>query len=104
MAIFTHIISHRYNFHDSTGVNVGGFDWNLQFNWHGVPQRERDRHQVWSLTQLYSVKFFQSRLNSQSRLPMVILDGVLWYTWQCLCNYVIPEARRTPKVYLNVSL
>ena len=22
---------------------VGGFDWNLVFNWHGVPQREKDR-------------------------------------------------------------
>lgn len=29
---------------DSSGVNVGGFDWNLQFNWHGVPERERSRH------------------------------------------------------------
>jgi len=23
---------------------VGGFDWNLQFNWHAVPERERSRH------------------------------------------------------------
>ena len=29
---------------DSSGVNVGGFDWNLQFNWHAVPERERAKH------------------------------------------------------------
>ncbi|KAL1494443.1 hypothetical protein ABEB36_010041 [Hypothenemus hampei] len=42
-------------FHDSSGVNVGGFDWNLQFNWHAVPQHEKERHEntaepVWSPT------------------------------------------------------
>ena len=34
----------EYHWHDSSGVNVGGFDWNLQFNWHAVPDRERKRH------------------------------------------------------------
>ena len=34
---------------------VGGFDWNLQFNWHAVPAREKGRHAhpsepVWSPT------------------------------------------------------
>ncbi|KAF6209672.1 hypothetical protein GE061_015421 [Apolygus lucorum] len=29
---------------DSGVVNVGGFDWNLQFNWHVVPEREKKRH------------------------------------------------------------
>ena len=34
-----------FNFsRDSSGVNVGGFDWNLQFNWHAVPERERTKH------------------------------------------------------------
>ena len=34
-----------FNFsRDSSGVNVGGFDWNLQFNWHAVPERERAKH------------------------------------------------------------
>lgn len=23
------------------GTNVGGFDWNLQFNWHAIPLRDR---------------------------------------------------------------
>ena len=27
----------------SSYLAVGGFDWNLVFNWHGVPQREKDR-------------------------------------------------------------
>ncbi|XP_011500042.1 PREDICTED: putative polypeptide N-acetylgalactosaminyltransferase 9 [Ceratosolen solmsi marchali] len=45
----------EYHWRDSGGVNVGGFDWNLQFNWHGVPDRERKRHKnsaepVWSPT------------------------------------------------------
>lgn len=36
----------EYHYRDSGGVNVGGFDWNLQFNWHGVPDRERKKHLV----------------------------------------------------------
>lgn len=34
----------QYHYRDSSGVNVGGFDWNLQFNWHSVPDRERKKH------------------------------------------------------------
>jgi len=30
-------------FQKSSYLAVGGFDWNLVFNWHGVPQREKDR-------------------------------------------------------------
>ncbi|XP_062564924.1 putative polypeptide N-acetylgalactosaminyltransferase 9 isoform X1 [Armigeres subalbatus] len=45
----------EYHYRDSGGVNVGGFDWNLQFNWHAVPDREKKRHKntaepVWSPT------------------------------------------------------
>lgn len=45
----------EFHWRDSDGVSVGGFDWNLQFNWHAVPERERKRHQnsaepVWSPT------------------------------------------------------
>lgn len=59
----------EYHYHDSGGVNVGGFDWNLQFNWHAVPEHERKRHQnsaepVWSPTMaggLFSIdrEFFE---------------------------------------------
>ena len=28
---------------EASAVNVGGFDWNLQFNWHSVPEREKKR-------------------------------------------------------------
>ncbi|XP_030238859.1 putative polypeptide N-acetylgalactosaminyltransferase 9 isoform X2 [Drosophila navojoa] len=34
----------EFHYRDSSGVNVGGFDWNLQFSWHGVPEREKKRH------------------------------------------------------------
>jgi len=34
----------EYHYRDSGGVNVGGFDWNLQFNWHAVPDHEKKRH------------------------------------------------------------
>lgn len=34
---------YHYN-RDAGSLNVGGFDWNLQFNWHSVPDRERKRH------------------------------------------------------------
>ncbi|XP_058055021.1 putative polypeptide N-acetylgalactosaminyltransferase 9 [Anopheles bellator] len=45
----------EYHYRDSGGVNVGGFDWNLQFNWHAVPDREKRKHKspaepVWSPT------------------------------------------------------
>ncbi|XP_045516567.1 putative polypeptide N-acetylgalactosaminyltransferase 9 isoform X4 [Pieris brassicae] len=45
----------EYHYRDSSSVNVGGFDWNLQFNWHPVPAKERSRHKhtaepVWSPT------------------------------------------------------
>lgn len=45
---------YHYN-RDAGSLNVGGFDWNLQFNWHSVPERERKRHKsavepVWSPT------------------------------------------------------
>ncbi|CAL1262055.1 unnamed protein product [Larinioides sclopetarius] len=33
----------QYHYRDSRGLNVGGFDWNLQFNWHPVPDRENKR-------------------------------------------------------------
>ncbi|XP_065337982.1 putative polypeptide N-acetylgalactosaminyltransferase 9 [Cloeon dipterum] len=59
----------EYHYRDSGGVNVGGFDWNLQFNWHSVPERERKRHEnsaepVWSPTMaggLFSIdrEFFE---------------------------------------------
>lgn len=59
----------EYHFRDSGGVNVGGFDWNLQFNWHGIPDREKRRREhpwdpVWSPTMaggLFAIdkKFFE---------------------------------------------
>ena len=59
----------QYHYHDSTGVQVGGFDWNLQFNWHPVPEGEKKKHKdasepVWSPTMaggLFSIdkKFFE---------------------------------------------
>lgn len=63
----------EYHFRDSGGVNVGGFDWNLQFNWHAVPDREKKKHKnsaepVWSPTMaggLFSIdKDFFERLGT----------------------------------------
>lgn len=28
---------------DASAISVGGFDWNLQFNWHSVPDKEKKR-------------------------------------------------------------
>jgi polypeptide N-acetylgalactosaminyltransferase len=32
-----------YMYGNAKATNVGGFDWNLQFNWHGIPQKEMER-------------------------------------------------------------
>lgn len=45
----------EYHYRNSEGVNVGGFDWNLQFNWHAIPEHEKKRRlhpsdPVWSPT------------------------------------------------------
>ena len=29
----------EYHHREGSVVNVGGFDWNLQFSWHGLPSR-----------------------------------------------------------------
>ncbi|CAL8108671.1 unnamed protein product [Orchesella dallaii] len=34
----------EYHYSDSKATSVGGFDWNLQFTWHAIPERERNRH------------------------------------------------------------
>uniref|UniRef100_U5EVC4 Polypeptide N-acetylgalactosaminyltransferase n=1 Tax=Corethrella appendiculata TaxID=1370023 RepID=U5EVC4_9DIPT len=63
----------EYHYRDSGGVNVGGFDWNLQFNWHAVPEKERKKHKntaepVWSPTMaggLFAIdKVFFERLGT----------------------------------------
>jgi polypeptide N-acetylgalactosaminyltransferase len=33
----------KYNYGAVGSLSVGGFDWNLQFNWHGIPEHERKR-------------------------------------------------------------
>lgn len=85
----------QYHYHDSSGVQVGGFDWNLQFNWHPVPESERKRHKdasepVWSPTMaggLFSIDkaFFE-------KLGMYDPDFDIWggenlelsfKTWMC---------------------
>ena len=33
----------RYQYSSAKSTSVGGFDWNLQFNWHAVPEHEKKR-------------------------------------------------------------
>ena len=33
----------QYKFGNARATNVGGFEWNLQFNWHAIPAREMTR-------------------------------------------------------------
>ena len=45
----------KFSYHSNSTVQVGGFDWNLQFDWHYLPAREMQRHKnpyepVWSPT------------------------------------------------------
>ena len=36
----------RYQFSSAKSTSVGGFDWNLQFNWHAIPDREKKRRKL----------------------------------------------------------
>ena len=33
----------RYQYGSAKSTSIGGFDWNLQFTWHGIPDYERKR-------------------------------------------------------------
>ena len=33
----------RYQYSSAKATSVGGFDWNLQFNWHSIPDHEKKR-------------------------------------------------------------
>ncbi|CAK9300067.1 unnamed protein product [Gordionus sp. m RMFG-2023] len=33
----------KFHYSGAIGTNLGGFDWNLQFNWHAIPEREKKR-------------------------------------------------------------
>ena len=35
----------RYQFSSAKATSVGGFDWNLQFNWHAIPDHEKRRRE-----------------------------------------------------------
>ncbi|CAG7834739.1 unnamed protein product [Allacma fusca] len=35
----------EFHYSNSAGTSVGGFDWNLQFTWHAIPERERKKHE-----------------------------------------------------------
>lgn len=32
-----------FQFQDAKATSVGGFDWNMVFTWHGIPEEERKR-------------------------------------------------------------
>lgn len=33
----------EFHYGSAKHTSVGGFDWNLQFNWHSIPERENKR-------------------------------------------------------------
>ncbi|XP_014664145.1 PREDICTED: polypeptide N-acetylgalactosaminyltransferase 5-like [Priapulus caudatus] len=33
----------EYHYGKAASISVGGFDWNMQFNWHAIPEREKKR-------------------------------------------------------------
>lgn len=39
------IVILKTQYSDSKGTSVGGFDWNLQFTWHAIPDVEKKRRQ-----------------------------------------------------------
>ena len=55
----------QYKFGSAKATNVGGFEWNLQFNWHGIPEREMKRRKsdVDPLRFVTDVTVFSHRLS-----------------------------------------
>jgi len=51
----------QYKFGGAKATNVGGFDWNLQFNWHGIPERETKRRKS-DVAPIRCISFAQSFL------------------------------------------
>lgn len=37
--------SFKYQYGNARSTSIGGFDWNLQFTWHAIPEDERSRRQ-----------------------------------------------------------
>ncbi|XP_053373478.1 polypeptide N-acetylgalactosaminyltransferase 5-like [Mercenaria mercenaria] len=37
--------SFKYQYGNARSTSIGGFDWNLQFNWHAIPEEERARRE-----------------------------------------------------------
>uniref|UniRef100_A0A1B6E8D1 Polypeptide N-acetylgalactosaminyltransferase n=1 Tax=Clastoptera arizonana TaxID=38151 RepID=A0A1B6E8D1_9HEMI len=83
------------SFTKANHIQVGGFSWNLQFNWHAVPDRERKRHSnpaepVWSPTMaggLFSIdKAFFEKLGTYDS-GFDIWGGenleISFKTWMC---------------------
>ena len=33
----------KYQYGSAKSTSIGGFDWNMQFSWHGIPDYERKR-------------------------------------------------------------
>lgn len=107
----------EYHYHDSSGVQVGGFDWNLQFNWHPVPDWEKKKHKdnsepVWSPTMaggLFSIdtKFF-------TKLGMYDPDFDIWggenlelsfKTWMCGGTLeIIPCSVKYSKLLFSLNI
>ena len=64
----------QYKFGNARATNVGGFDWNLQFNWHAIPEREMARRKsMVDPIQYVAVFYLLFVLVPHSLLPFV--DG-----------------------------
>ena len=83
MPVIDVISDDTFAYQHSSYFAVGGFDWNLQFNWHSVPERERKKHKhkseaVWTPTMaggLFSIdSAFFERLG-QSGFFFIIFKG-----------------------------
>jgi len=72
----------EYKFFDAQSINIGGFDWSLQFTWIGISDREKQRRPShispvrYGETVLLACRFQQSWSISSDDLPVVL---------RCIC-------------------
>ena len=71
----------RYQYGSAKATSIGGFDWNLQFTWHGIPDYERQRR----ASDIMPVRYVPPPLLGPVLAAVVVVGGGC----VCVCSGVM---------------